>query len=310
MSHDHSHHHHGATDSRILRRAFFLIAGFMLVELVVGLWANALVLIADAGHMFLDAAALGLAWWAAQISSKDPDQHLSYGYHRIQVLAAFINGLTLAALVLWIGIEALERLITPQPMAALPTLGVALVGLLVNVIAFTWMHQGSDTANMRAAALHVLGDLLGSAAAVVAALCVYFFDWLYADPILSLMIAVILARGAYRVLRESTHILLEGVSAGVNLNDIRDTLRSGVPAIIAVHHLHAWALTPERPLLTLHATVAQDHQVQQTLQDIKHILNTEFDIHHTTIQVEIGDCPDDTVTACQTAACQSQETPV
>ena len=125
MGHDHSHsHHHSGTDERILGRAFFLIAGFMLVELVVGLWANALVLIADAGHMFLDATALGLAWWAARISRRDPDHRLSYGYHRFQVLAAFINGLTLLALVIWIAVEAGSRLLNPDPMFPGPALPV------------------------------------------------------------------------------------------------------------------------------------------------------------------------------------------
>ena len=292
-NHDHHGHSHEGVDERILGRAFFLIAAFMIVELVAGLLTNALVLIADAGHMFLDAAALGLAWWAARISARGFDQNLSYGYHRFQVLAAFLNGLTLVALVIWIGYEAISRAVNPEPILPLPTLGVAIIGFIVNIIAFRMLHHASETTNVRAAALHVLGDLLGSAAAIIAALCVYFFGWMYADPILALLIAVILARGAYRVLKESTHILLEGVPNGVDLGEIKSRLIGSIPNIVEVHHMHAWALTAEKPLLTLHAQVEEESHIQGVIAEIKDILNSQFGIDHSTIQVELGPCPDD-----------------
>ncbi len=292
MGHDHP-HRHGPNDEKILGRAFFLIAGFMLVELIAGILTNALVLIADAGHMFLDAAAIGLSWWAARISARGNDHKLSYGYHRFQVLAAFINGLTLVALVTWIAFEAISRLSTPEPILPLPALGVATVGLIINIVAFRWLHDASNTTNVRSAALHVLGDLLGSAAAIVAALCVYFFDWLYADPILACLIALILGRGAYRVLKESGHILLEGVPKEVDLGEIKHTLLSSIPNIVEVHHMHAWALTAEKPLLTLHAQVEQESHVQAVIGEIKDILNAHFGIDHSTIQIELGPCPDD-----------------
>lgn len=289
MAHD---HHHHATDEKLLGIAFFLIAGFMVVELVAGLTTNALVLIADAGHMFLDATALGLSWWAARISARGYDNQLSYGYHRFQVLAAFINGLTLVALVVWIAIEAISRISSPEPMVALPALAVAVVGFIVNIIAFKWLHGASDTTNVRSAALHVLGDLLGSAAAIIAALCVYFFQWHYADPILALLIVVILSRGAYRVLKESTHILLEGVPKDIDLEEIRRALCTRIPHVLEVHHLHAWALTAEKPLLTLHAQVADEQHVQSAVTGIKNILNATFGINHSTVQIELGPCPD------------------
>ena len=294
-NHHHHHHHHGGdhTDERALKRAFFLIAGFMGVELVVGLWANALVLIADAGHMFLDATALGLAWWAVKVSKKDTNHSLSYGYHRMQVLAAFVNGITLVLLIGWIVVEAGSRLWTPQPMQPGPALVVAVLGLLVNLIAFKWLHDGSDSLNMRSAVLHVLGDLLGSAAAIVAALCVLFLGWLYADPMLALLIAVILGRGAWRVLRESGHILLEGVPEGIDLKDIRQSLCQQIPGLADVHHVHAWALTAEKPLLTLHAQVHEESQIERVTFDIKKLLNERYGIDHSTIQVELQDCPDE-----------------
>ena len=294
-SHDHDdhHHHHGDADAVMLRRAFLLTTVFLVVELIAGLWTNALVLIADAGHMLLDSVALGLAWWAAHVSARGEDERLSYGYHRFQVLAAFVNGLTLAVLVVWIAIEASSRLLAPEPMIPLPALIVATLGFVVNIIAFRWLHSGSDNTNMRSAALHVLGDLLGSAAAIVAALAVYLFDWMYADPVLTLLIVAILTRGAYRILKESTHILLEGVPKGIDLNEIKRGLTANVDGVVQIHHVHAWGLTAEKPLLTLHALVQEGVGVQTVVADIKAELRNTYRIEHSTIQVEIGPCPDD-----------------
>ena len=286
-------HHHSDGDISALRKACLLITTFMLVELVVGLWANALVLVADAGHMFLDATALGLAWWAAHLSKRGFDQQLSYGYHRFQVLAAFVNGLTLVALIIWITVEAVQRLINPEAMNPWPTLIVATLGFIVNLIAFRLLHDTSGNTNIRGAALHVLGDLLGSVAAMVAAIVVMTLGWLYADPVLTLAIVVILSRGAYGVLKESAHILLEGVPAGVNLAQIKTTLTEEIDGVDGVHHVHAWGLTAEKPLLTLHALIPESAQVQIVVRDIKQLLKERFDIEHSTIQVELGTCPDD-----------------
>lgn len=286
-------HHHDDTDISALRRACLLITSFMLVELGVGLWANALVLIADAGHMFLDATALGLAWWAAQLSKREEDQQLSYGYHRFQVLAAFVNGLTLVALIAWITVEAVLRLLSPEAMDPEPTLLVATLGFIVNLIAFRMLHHTSGNTNVRSAALHVLGDLLGSVVAMVAAVAVMLFGWLYADPLLSLCIVVILGRGALRILQESGHILLEGVPAGVDLATIKRTLTEEIDAVDGVHHVHAWGLTAEKPLLTLHALIPENAPIQTVVSDIKRVLKERFDIDHSTIQVELGPCPDD-----------------
>jgi cobalt-zinc-cadmium efflux system protein len=286
-------HHHNDTDISALRKACLLITSFMFVELAVGLWANALVLVADAGHMFLDATALGLAWWAAHLTKRGFDHQLSYGYHRFQVLAAFVNGLTLVALIVWIFVEAVTRLLNPESMDALPTLIVAALGFVVNLIAFRLLHDTSGNTNIRSAALHVLGDLLGSAAAIVAALAVMTWGWQYADPLLTLGIVVILGQGAYRVLKESGHILLEGVPAGVNLAAIKTTLTNEIDAVDGVHHVHAWGLTAEKPLLTLHALIPENAPVQTVVSDIKTLLKERFDIEHSTIQVELGPCPDD-----------------
>lgn len=295
MAHAHAHthqdqpHHH----ERLVGWAFALIAGFMVVEVVGGLLANSLTLLADAGHMFLDASALGFSWYALRLSRRGHDHNLSYGYHRWQVLATFINGLTLFALIAWILLEAWERLQSPEGMLPVPALAVAVVGLVVNLVAFRWLHHGHDNATVRSAALHVIGDILGSVAAITAALTVYFTGWLYADPLLAIAIAIILGRGAWQLVRDSTHILLEGVPEDVDLHEIRETLAAQVPEVREVHHLHAWALTAERPLLTLHATVDEGIDLGGVVGHIKQVLADEFGIDHTTIQVEHGPCPDD-----------------
>jgi cobalt-zinc-cadmium efflux system protein len=265
----------------------------MVVEIAGGLFANSLTLLADAGHMFLDASALGFSWYALRLSGRGHDHNLSYGYHRYQVLATFINGLTLFALMAWILVEAWQRLQEPEGMLPLPALTVAVAGLLVNIVAFRWLHHGNDNATVRSAALHVIGDMLGSAAAIIAALTVYLTGWLYADPLLAIVIVAILGRGAWRLVRDSTHILLEGVPEDLDLHKIRDTLSARVPGVLEVHHLHAWALTAERPLLTLHARVEEGIDLGGVVTHIKSVLTEDFGIDHSTIQVEHGPCPDD-----------------
>lgn len=217
MAHQHHHHEHDDAASNKLLHAFLLISAFVGVEVVGGLLANSLALLADAGHMALDAVALGLAAYAAYLSRRAENDRLSYGYHRYQVLAAAFNALLLLALTTWIVIEAIGRLREPETMLPIPALIIASIGFVVNLIAFRWLHGSTDNMNVRAAALHVLGDLLGSVAAMTAALCVWLWGWAWADPVLAFVIAGILIRGAVSVLREASHILLEGVPGGVDI---------------------------------------------------------------------------------------------
>jgi len=292
VAHVHNSHDHVHDNEQALGRAFALIGGFMFVEVIGGLLANSLTLLADAGHMFLDASALAFSWYALRLTRRLGDERLSYGYHRWEVLAAFVNGLTLMALVGWILFEAWERLNAPQTMIPLPALVVASAGFVVNILAYRWLHSHQDSAAVRSAALHVLGDLLGSVAAMAAALTVWFTGWPYADPLLALVIAAILGRGAWRVLKDATHILLEGVPDGVDLEHIADTLTERVPGVNGVHHLHAWALTAQKPLLTLHASVDEPADLSRVMSGIKDVLVEEFGIDHSTVQVDHGKCPD------------------
>ena len=289
---DHTHADHDMSQTA-LGRTFILIAAFTGIEVVGGLFANSLTLLADAGHMFLDASALGLSWYAMQLSRRENDASLSYGYHRFQVLAAFVNALTLAAIAIWIVIEAIGRIAQPQELLALPGLAIAIVGLIVNVVALRMLHGHSHgNLNVRSAWLHVLGDLLGSVAAVVAMLIIYFTGWTYADPILAVIVATILCTGAVRLLKDSGHILLEGVPKGLDLEQVKQTLTTNIANVQQVHHVHAWALTLDKPLITLHATLDEDSDAFATTSQIKSILRDQFNVDHSTVQVEEGPCPD------------------
>ena len=281
-------------DEAPLGRAFILISLFAVIEVFGGLFANSLTLLADAGHMLLDASALGLSWFAVRLSRRQHSETHSYGYHRSQVLAAFVNALLLVALCGWIGFEAFSRIERPRQLLPLPALLIGTLGLAVNLFAFRMLRGASGNLNVRSAALHVLGDLLGSCAAIAAALIVWLFEWYLADPILALVVIAILLRGAWKVLSESIHILLEGVPNDLDLEDIRDTLTNQVSGVLEVHHLHAWALTSERPMVTLHAIVDEFVDEIAAAASIKAVLNRNFGIDHSTVQVERGPCLDDT----------------
>ncbi len=293
MAHQHE-HKDVSQDEAPLGGACLLILIFAVIEALGGVFANSLTLLADAGHMLLDASALGLSWFAVRLSRRQHSETHSYGYHRSQVLAAFVNALLLVALCGWIGFEAISRIESPQQLLPLPALLIATLGLAVNLFVFRMLHRTSGSLNVRSAALHVLGDLLGSCAAIAAAVFVWLFEWHMADPILALVVVAILLRGAWKVLSESIHILLEGVPDDLDLEVIRDTLTDRVSGVLEVHHLHAWALTSERPMVTLHATVDEVVDEIAAAASIKAVLNESFGIDHSTIQVERGPCLDDT----------------
>ncbi len=279
-------------DERLLRSALLIIVLFMLAEAVGGLLANSLTLLADAAHMLLDASALGIAWFAARLSRREAHEHMSYGYQRSEVLAAFVNGMTLVVLIVWILFEAVSRLRAAEPMLPVPVLVIGTLGLAVNIIVYRMLH-GSENLNVQSAALHVLGDLLGSVAAIVAAVVVLIFDWAYADPLLAVGIAAILSRGAWRVLRRASHILLQGTPSGINAEEIRTALATSVAGLRDIHRVHVWSLTGDKPVLTLHANLVDGTDQGTAIGQIKSVLLERFGIEHSTIQVDRGDCPDD-----------------
>lgn len=276
---------------KVLGRAFLLIAAFSLVEVIGAILGNSLTLLADAGHMVLDAAALGLAWLALRLSRLPANGTLTYGYHRFQVLAALLNGLLLCVLIIWILFEAIGRITNPQEMLPLPTLGIAVLGLLVNVVAYFWLGGADDNINVRAAALHVLGDILGSLSAIASALIVYFTGWLPADALLALLVASILAVGTWRVLKISVRTLLEATPPGVDQESVREALLK-VAGVADIHRLHLWGLTPDQRLATLHLVVARGYEAQAVARQVKSELNMQFGACASTIQIEPSDCLD------------------
>ena len=277
----------------LLGVALALTGAFMLVEFAGGLLAKSLALLADAGHMLTDTAALALAWAATRIATRPADRRRSFGYQRLRVLAAFVNGCALLFIVAWIAIEAVQRLTNPLAVNAAAILWIGGLGLCVNLVVFAMLRRGdAGDMNIAAATLHVVGDLLGSAAAVIAGVVILLSGWLPIDPLLSLLVCALIVRSAWALVRRSAHILMEGSPDWLDVGELRRTLEQRIPAIRDVHHVHAWLVGPQETLLTMHASVtaAADHAL--VLKDAKVLLAERFGITHATIQIEVEECVD------------------
>jgi cobalt-zinc-cadmium efflux system protein len=303
--HDHHHHDHphsspakaqagaGSGRSRKLLFAFVLTVLTMAAEAVGGVWSGSLALLADAGHMMVDALALLLAFVGAWMAMRPADARRSYGYGRMEVLVGFVNALSQFVLVGWIIYEAVIRLMHPGAILSGVMLVVAIAGLLVNVLLLRTLHgHAHDDVNMAGASLHVLGDLLGSVAAVLAALAIRWFSWLWADPLLSLLVSLLILGSAWRLLRLSAHILLEGVPEGMDSAVVESSLRDADASIRNVHHLHVWQLASGSRMATLHAELHEQADPSRALRAIRKVLLERFEIQHVTIQIDPGDCPD------------------
>lgn len=292
----------GSADSnkRRLQFALILTAAFMLVEVAGGLWSGSLALLADAGHMLTDSMALALAALALRFSSRPADAKRSFGYHRFQILAAFVNGLTLLAIVAWILFEALQRFMDPPAVMGGLMLVVAVAGLLVNLVAFVVLHGGDQSnMNIRGAALHVFGDLLGSIAAIAAAIVILLSGWMPIDPILSVVVACLILHSAWRLVQSSAHILLEGTPEWLDVDQMQQSLTANVPYIAGIHHVHVWGLTPQYLMLTMHITLSRDHaDATVVVRQVKKLLNDDFGIRHSTIEIEIDACADEQGANC------------
>jgi cobalt-zinc-cadmium efflux system protein len=280
---------------RRVQIALVLTATFMVVEVVGGILSGSLALLADAGHMLTDSMALALAVVAFRVSARPADAKRSYGYHRFQILAAFVNGLSLLAIVGWILIEAVRRLISPPEVMGATMLIVAVAGLLVNMVAFIVLHGGDrENLNIRGAALHVAGDLLGSVAAIAAAIVIIVTGWMPIDPILSVAVALLILRSAWHLVKRSVHILLEGAPEWLDRDSMQSQLVERIPSIKSIHHVHVWGLTPQHLMLTMHVAL-NDNPSEPTalVRQVKAILREEFGISHSTIEIETDDCADD-----------------
>lgn len=289
-------HAHEADESNLRRVmiALVLTGTFMLVEIAGGIISGSLALLADAGHMLTDTMALALAAMAFHVTKRPPDGKLTFGYQRFQILAAFVNGLSLLAIVGWILFEAVSRLISPSDVLGGTMLVVASAGLVVNLICFAVLNSGDrENLNIRGAALHVAGDLLGSIAAIVAAIVIIYTGWMTIDPILSIAVAALILKSAWSLVKRSAHVLLEGAPEWLNVTSMQERIVAGVPAVGEIHHVHIWGLTPQQLMLTMHMSLADPAASQlQVIRDVKRFLKKEYGIGHCTIEVDVEGCAD------------------
>jgi cobalt-zinc-cadmium efflux system protein len=280
---------HRRPASRRHGRALWLVlvvtGVFMLVEFAGGLLANSLALLADAGHMLTDVAAIGLALFASWFARRPATPDKTYGYLRLEILAALVNAVALFVVVGLITWDAIERIGDPPPVEPRILFSVATAGLLVNVFAAWKLHAGHrESLNVRGAYLHVLGDLLGSVGAMTAGIVILLTGWVLADPIISLGIAALILVGAWRLLRESTDVLLEATPRHIALGDVSDGIL-GVPGVDGVHDLHVWTLTSGVIAMSGHAVVPDPAQGQDVLQAVQRRMR-DLGIHHVTLQIE------------------------
>lgn len=287
MGHDHGHHHHGTgAGTRQLAYVLALTAGYTVVEAVGGLLTGSLALLADAGHMLSDAASLGLALLAAWLGGRAATSQQTFGYRRAEVLAAFVNGLTLVAISLWILVEAYQRLSRPPEVLGGWMLAIATVGLLVNLVAARILFAGhGENLNVAAAARHVLADLLGSIGAIVAAGIILVTGWRHADPAVSVVIALLVLASSWSILREAVRILLESTPRGVDAATVGRAMAER-PGVVEVHDLHIWTISSGFPALAAHVLVAPGDDCHARRRDLERMLGESFGIRHTTLQVD------------------------
>lgn len=287
----HSHAHAGDGNGRRLLLAFLVTAGFMVIEVIGGLISGSLALLADAGHMLTDAAALLFALLAVHFAHRPPNARHTFGWLRLTTLAAFVNAIALVIITILIVWEAIVRFRSPQPVAGATMMIIAVAGLAANLLSFWILHRGSEEKNLnvRAAALHVLGDLLGSVGAIVAALVILWTGWTPIDPILSVLVSCLVLRSAWALLKESVNELLEGAPGSVNIEGLKREIRREIPEVRNVHHVHIW-MVGEKPIMTLHVHVIPPHDHDALLNKIHHFLEHRYQIAHATVQMEYQPC--------------------
>jgi cobalt-zinc-cadmium efflux system protein len=273
------------------RIAVGLTLAILFAEVIGGILTNSLALLSDAAHVFADVFALVLSWVAIYLTTLPASNRRTYGYHRMEVFAAFINGASLIVIAVWIFYEATNRLMSPEPVKSLPMLIVAAIGLLVNiVVALIFMKESHDNLNVKSAFLHVLGDALSSAGVIIGGVIMSFTGWYLVDPILSFAIGLVILLGSVRVTREALNILLEGTPKGVNTSEVSDEIKK-FGFVKDVHDLHIWSIRSDYAALSAHVLVdAQSiRAMQNTLSSISDMLKEKFGIAHTTIQLECGE---------------------
>ncbi|MCA1028868.1 MULTISPECIES: cation diffusion facilitator family transporter [Cytobacillus] len=290
MGHEHGHDHTHGTNKKTLLLSFIIITGYMLVEAIGGFLTNSLALLSDAGHMLSDSISLGIAILAFKFGEKAANYSKTYGYKRFEILAAVLNGSTLILIAIYIFYEAFHRFQNPPEIASTGMLIIATIGLLINILVAWIMLRGGDieeNLNMRGAYLHVISDMLGSIGAIVAALLIMFFGWGWADSLASVIVASLVLRSGYYVMKSGIHVLMEGAPQNVDVDDVIKTIQD-TNEIQSVHDLHVWTITSGLNALSCHAVVEGKMTIAESeklLHKIEHNLEHK-NIHHMTIQLE------------------------
>ncbi len=276
-------HDRGRSTTTALWTALALTACFAVVEAVGGWLSGSLALVSDAGHMATDAASFVVALIAQSVARRPPSRRASYGYARAEVLAAFVNALAMLALVVWIAVESVSRLLSPIRVMGATVMIVAIAGMAINLFVAWMLARSGGGINARGALLHVVGDLLGSVAAVTAGAVVHFTGWTPIDPLLSLVVAVLILRSTLQLLRESSGVLMERVPTHLSYDEIGRAMAS-LPGVTGVHDLHIWAMSAERPALSAHVTLADGGSWPRVLASAQRMLAADFGIDHVTLQ--------------------------
>ena len=283
---DHNHEHGRGADRRALAITFVLTAAFMVAEVVGGVLTGSLALLADAGHMLSDALSLGVALFAVWLAGRPSTPNRSFGYKRAEILAALFNGATLVAISVWVFIEAYNRFREPQEILGGWMLAVAALGLVVNVTgALILSRSGGESLNLQGALRHVVADILGSVGAIVAALVILATGWYYADPIISALIGLLVLGSSWKLLGDSTNVLLEGTPRGIDADDVGRSMAAS-EGVKEVHDLHIWTITSGFPALAAHVLVGHDEDCHARRRDLEKLLAREYGIEHTTLQVD------------------------
>ena len=287
----HHHHHHVSTGS-VLKWSTALTSGFVVLELIMGFRSHSLALLSDAGHNFTDALALLLAFFGFYWQQKPPTESKTYGYQRAGVLAAFVNALTLVVLSVVLLYESVVRLRNPEPVAETTMIWVAALALLVNGGILWALHrQESQDLNIRAAAVHMLGDAVGSVGIIIGAVAIKYTGWQAIDPILSILLSILIIWTSWDIMKDSLNVLLEGLPRGLELREVSEAMRA-VPGVNDVHDIHIWSLGSETAAMSCHVSI-DDMQLSASsniLHDINCLLASRFHINHSTIQIEHREC--------------------
>lgn len=283
--HQYSQHSHARPPANGLLWGLIITIGFAAVEAIGGWWSSSLALLGDAGHMLTDATALGLAVFAVWIAKQPPSARHSYGLVRAEVVAALVNSLFMLLIVFGIAYFAIERLRNPQPVMGGAVIAIAAIGLIVNIIVAIILHRSDKTLNTRAALLHVISDLLGSVAALLAGIIIYFTGWMPIDPILSLVICALILYSSLGLLREVLHVIMEGVPRYINLPEVGQVMAT-VNNVKSVHDLHIWTLSSGMVALSAHVVITDMGQWQGILTALRNLLHDQYAIDHVTLQPE------------------------